>query len=361
MKTDRPERAEARPRHPLVELTRARLIEFIREPSAIFWVFVFPVLLTIGLGIAFRDEAGEVHRLALVGEGAASVASTLSTDPRFAATEASAQAAHDALRAGRIDLALSASPPGAGSPGWSLHYRYDPSNPRGRAARRAVDDTLQRALGRTDVASTDDVAIAEPGSRYIDFLVPGLLGVNLMGTGLWGIGYAIVQSRRKRLMRRFAVTPMRRSHFLLSYIIARFVFMVFEVVALLVFAGWAFDVTTHGSLGALAAVVVVGTASFAGLSVLVASRTSNAETASGLMNLVMLPMWVASGVFFSYERFPEALHPVVQALPLTALIDALRAVMNQGQGLGAVVAQLGVMALWGGLSFAVALKIFRWQ
>lgn len=353
------------PRHPLVELTRARLIEFRREPSALFWVFVFPVLLTIGLGIAFRDEAGEVYRVALVGAEAVGIGARLEGDATVDAREYEAAPARDALRGGRVDLGLRFQPPpeAAGNENArpTLMYRYDPTNPRSRAARLAVDDRLQRALGRTDVAQISEERVSEPGSRYIDFLVPGLLGVNLMGTGLWGIGYAIVQSRRKRLMRRFAVTPMHRSHFLLSYIIARFVFMVFEVAALLAFAYLAFDVTVQGSLWALSVITVLGTASFSGIAVLAASRTSNVETASGLMNLVMMPMWVLSGVFFSYERFPEALHPLVQALPLTALIDSLRLIMNQGQGLAGLGAEMAVMGLWGVLSFALALRLFRWQ
>ncbi len=367
MKIKRPPPALAgayRPRHPLVELTRARLIEFVREPSALFWVFVFPVLLTIGLGIAFRDDAGEVHRVALVGAGAVAIAPRLEGDG-VVAHEYEASAAKDALRGGRADLELRVdSPPaaaGLGDARPTLVYRYDPTNPRSRAARQAVDDRLQRALGRVDVAEISEETVSEPGSRYIDFLVPGLLGVNLMGTGLWSIGYAIVQSRRKRLMRRFAVTPMHRSHFLLSYIIARFAFMVFEVAALLTFAHLAFGVTVHGSAAALSVITLLGTASFAGIAVLAASRTSNVETASGLMNLVMMPMWVVSGVFFSYERFPEALHPLVRALPLTALNDSLRVIMNQGQGLAGLGSEMLVMTLWGGLSFALALRLFRWQ
>jgi ABC-2 type transport system permease protein len=353
------------PGHPLLELTRARLIEFFREPSALFWVFVFPVLLTIGLGIAFRDDAGEVHRVALVGAPAVAIAPHFADGGVVDAREYEASAARDALRGGRVDLELRIdSPPaveGQGEPRPTLRYRYDPTNPRSRAARQAVDDRLQRALGRADVAEISEERVSEPGSRYIDFLVPGLLGVNLMSTGLWGIGYAIVQSRRKRLMRRFAVTPMHRSHFLLSYIIARFVFMVFEVTALLAFAHLAFGVTVHGSLAALSVITLLGTASFAGIAVLAASRTSNVETASGLMNLVMMPMWVVSGVFFSYERFPEALHPLVQALPLTALNDSLRLIMNQGQGLAGLGSEIAVMSLWGVLSFALALRLFRWQ
>jgi ABC-2 type transport system permease protein len=363
VKTDRtPERAW-RPRHALVELTRARLIEFVREPSALFWVFIFPVLLTIGLGIAFREDSGDVFRVALIGQEGAALAGALGDGGSFVAREYTPDAAREALRGGRVDLALELEPRDASAARDTpkLTYRFDPTNPRSRAARQAVDDRLQRALGRQDVAEIAEERVSEPGARYIDFLVPGLLGVNLMSTGLWGIGYAIVQSRRKRLMRRFAVTPMSRAHFLLSYIVARFVFMVFEVAALLVFAWLAFDVTVHGSLWALSVIVVVGTASFAGLAVLAASRTNNVETASGLMNLVMMPMWVVSGVFFSYERFPESLHPLVQALPLTALNDALRAIMNQGQGLAGLGSELVVMTAWGVVSFALALRLFRWQ
>jgi ABC-type multidrug transport system permease subunit len=220
---------------------------------------------------------------------------------------------------------------------------------------------LQRERGRKDlIAVRDDRAVA-PGSRYIDFLIPGLLGMNLLGSGIWGVGFSVVQARQKKLLKRFMATPMRRSHYLLSFILSRLVFLILEVVAL-VGSGWLlFGVAVRGSFTTLAGISILGAFAFAGLGLLVASRAKTIEGVSGLMNLVMLPMWILSGTFFSYARFPDAMIPFVKALPLTALNDALRAVMIDGAGLATLGAPLAIVAAWGAVTFVVALKIFRWR
>jgi len=203
--------------------------------------------------------------------------------------------------------------------------------------------------------------VTEPGSRYIDFLIPGLLGMNLMGSGLWGVGFAVVQARSKKLLKRLMATPMRRSDYLLSFILSRLVFLVVEIAALVGFGWVMFRVGIRGSVTALALVTVLGALSFAGLGMLVASRARTVEAVSGLMNLVMLPMWILSGTFFSYARFPDAMQPFVRALPLTALNDSLRAVMIDGVSLAALGVPLAIVAAWGLASFSVALRIFRWR
>lgn len=341
----------------LAALTRARILVFLREPGAIFWVFVFPVLLAIGLGSAFREQAPEPARVG-VERGHAHADALLALldgagDLDVAALDAPALDA--GLAKGTLDVVVYFTPPD------QLAYRFDPTRAEARLARLAVDAALQRALGRDDVATISERTEVPPGSRYIDFLLPGLIALNLMGSALWGVGYAVVQERKGKLLRRFAVTPLRRSDFLLSFILSRLVFLVAEVTALVGFGALAFDVTVEGGVLDLAAICLLGGLSFTGVAVLTASRTDSVEVASGLMNFVMLPMWILSGTFFSYERFPEALHPVLQALPLTALNDALRAVMNEGRGLGALLPELAVLAAWGLVCFAVALKIFRWR
>jgi len=246
-------------------------------------------------------------------------------------------------------------------PGDPLVYRYDSTRTESRLARLEVDEALQRARGRGDPLLARDERVTEPGSRYIDFLIPGLLGMNLMGSGLWGVGFSVVQARTKRLLKRFMATPMRKSHYLLSFVLSRLTFLFVEVAALVGFGWWIFDVGVRGSVAALAAITILGSLSFAGLGMLVASRARTIEAVSGLMNLVMLPMWILSGTFFSYARFPDAMQPLVRALPLTALNDALRAVMIDGAPLVHLGAPLGVVTAWGALSFAVALRIFRWR
>jgi ABC-2 type transport system permease protein len=342
------------PSHPLWELTRARILEFIREPEAIFWVFIFPVLLALGLGIAFRNRPAESLRIAVQdAPGAAELAAALDTFPGLRALLLPPDQAHNELRTGKLTLVV--------VPGDSVTYVFDPTRGEGQLARRVVDDAIQRAAGRVDPRSAAERHLTEPGSRYIDYLIPGLLGLNLMGSGMWGIGFNIVQARRKKLLKRLLATPMRKSHYLLSFGLSRFTFMILEVAALVGFGWLVFDVRVHGSILDLLIVSVVGSMTFAGLGLLTASRAQTIEGVSGIMNFVMLPMWIFSGVFFSYTRFPDTLHPFIQALPLTPVLDALRSVMIDGAPLSANLGRLGLAAAWGLLCFGAALKIFRWS
>lgn len=350
---------------PLAELTKARFLEFVRDPSALFWVFVFPVLLAVVLGIAFRNRGPEKIQVAVLGpEAQALLARVGPGKPAgdvqpLTITPMDPEQALVALRSGRIDLVVKVDPPQGDSP--SVTYRYDPTRPGARTARLTVDDFVQQAYGRTDAVQVVEEKVEEKGGRYIDFLVPGLIGLNVMGSCMWGMGYAIVDSRRRKLLKRFAVTPMNRSHFLLSFALSRLVFLVLEVGVLVTFGHLVFDVRVHGPVSALALAALMGTAAFSGLSLLIASRTSSTEVASGWMNFIQLPMWLLSGSFFAYSRFPEFLHPWIRLLPLTALNDAARAVMNEGSGFESIGGELAVLAVWAVLSFIAALKIFRWQ
>jgi ABC-2 type transport system permease protein len=354
---------------PLVELTLVRFREFLREPEAVFWTFVFPVLLAFALGIAFRNQPPAQTRVAVVdtGPAAADVAHALEVGGAIDAEVISVEEAATALRKGRVDLVLQTSlaalgPDRAdGLAGASFDYRYDPTRPEGKTARLVVGDALERAAGRTDITLAREETVSEPGSRYIDWLIPGLIGMNLMGSGLWGLGFSVVVARTRKILKRLAATPMRRSHFLLSYMFSRLFFLVLEVGAVLGFAWLVFGVEIHGSLVSLLAVTLLGSLSFAGIGLLIAARPTTIEGVSGLMNLFMLPMWLLSGTFFSSERFPAMLQPFIKALPLTALNDALRGVINDGSSIAALWLPLAVLVAWGLVGFVVALRIFRWQ
>ena len=337
---------------PLAQLTLVRFREFWREPEAIFWVFVFPILLAAGLGLAFRNRPPDVIGIAAV---TPELARPLRQEKLLDVEQLSAAAGEAALRTGKV--ALLAAP----APGGAVVYRYDNTNPEGRTARMLADRAIQRAAGRADPVPSSDRLMREPGSRYIDFLIPGLLGMNLMGSAMWGLGFAIVDARRKKLMKRLIATPMPRHDYLLSFVLARLLLLVVEVGVLLGFGAWVFQVPVRGSMLELAALCVLGSLAFSALGLLVASRAQTIEAVSGLMNTVMMPMWIVSGVFFSAQRFPGALQPAIRALPLTALIDALRANMLQGAGLAQVAPQLGVLGVWLVVSFSLALKLFRWR
>ena len=340
--------------HPLAELTRVRVLEFVREPEAVFWVFVFPVLLALALGIAFRESSSTTYKVGVLGAG---IADRLAGVAGLSVAVMPREAAFDALGRGRLDVVI--EPAGTGPQ--EMLFHFDPARADSRAARLAVDDALQRSLGRADVIRSRDQPIAEIGSRYIDFLIPGLIGLNLMGSGLWGIGFSIVNARTRKLLKRFAATPMRRPHYLLSYALSRLVFLMLEVAAIVGFGWLVFDVAVRGSLLALLAIALAGALTFAAIGLLVAARTRTIESVSGWMNLVMLPMWLLSGSFFSYERFPEAFWPAIRLLPLTAVNDALRVVFRGEPLLAGTLPELVALAAWGLISFAIALRLFRWQ
>ncbi|MGH9464892.1 MAG: ABC transporter permease [Thermoanaerobaculia bacterium] len=354
-------KAETRARAPLVELTRMRLLAFAREPGVIFWVFVFPVLLAVALGTAFRTKPPEDGRVAVVeGDAAAATAhARLDGSAGLVASLLPVAAAAEALRTGKVDLVVAVERGEAGGPRY--RYRFDPTRPQSRAVRLAVDDALQRALGRRDPAPVAEALVTERGARYVDFLLPGLIGLNLMGSSMWGIGFSLVMSRSRRMLKRLAASPMRRAHYLLAAMLSRLAFLLLELAALVGFGALVLGVEVRGSLLDLTLVALLGGAAFAGIALLVAARPTSIEVASGWMNFVMLPMWVLSGSFFSYARFPEWLQPAIRALPLTALNDALRSVMNEGASLLATAPELGVLAVWGLACFALALKLFRWQ
>ncbi len=338
--------------HPLAQLTLVRFREFVREPEAIFWVFVFPILLAAGLGIAFRNRPADVLKIAAV---TPELTQSLRQEKLLDVQELRAPAAATALRNGKVTLLAE---PG---PGATVVYRYDDTNPDARTARMLADRAIQRAAGRIDPVVSSDQLLREPGSRYIDFLVPGLLGMNLMGSAIWGLGFAIVDARRKKLIKRLVATPMPRHYYLLSFVLSRLVLLVVEVAAVLGFGWLVFGVPVRGTIADLSLLCLLASLSFSSLGLLIASRVQTIEAASGIMNCIMMPMWIVSGVFFSAQRFPDAVQPVIKALPLTAIIDALRANMLQGAGLAQVGPQLGVLAVWLVVCFAVALKLFRWR
>jgi len=343
-----------RPR-PLAALTRARILEFVREPEALFWVFAFPILMAVVLGFAFRDRPPDPVPVGVVaGASSGRVSDALKKAGTVRVLPyASVPEGLEGLRTGKIAMLVEEV---AG-----LVYHFDPTRPDARMARLEVDDAIQRARGRVDPSPAREERVHEKGSRYIDFLLPGILGLNLMGTGIWGIGFSIVNARLKKTLKLMVATPMRKSDYLLSQMLSRFIFLVVEVLVILSFGIAAFGVPIRGSWAALGLTILVGAIGFAGLGLLVVARARTLEAASGLMNLVMVPMWLLSGVFFSSERFPKSVQPLIRALPLTAVNDALRAVMLEGRGIRAIAGPLLLVAAWAVASFAVALKIFRWQ
>ena len=345
----------------LWQLTLARFREFIREPAALFWVYGFPLILAFTLGLAFREHPVPSSQVDV---------QRRSREPRYRGEtprSARERSKSEGGRQRRFDV-----PPALADLEDRSHHRaatgHDgrPRVPvrrdsvRERAARNAADRVLVRASNpNTPVAP--ETAVAEPGGRYIDFLIPGLLGINLLGGGLFGVGFVTADMRVRKLLKRFQATPMRRSDFLLSLILSRLVFTLIDIGLLLAVAYWAFDIRVRGDFLAFLVLIVAGGACFAGVGLLVGSRARTIETAAGLMNAVMLPMYVLSGVFFSASRFPDWMQPFIQLLPLTVVNDGLRAIMNDGAGFESLGYPLLVVCLWSVVCFALALRIFRWR
>ncbi|HSR69563.1 MAG TPA: ABC transporter permease [Acidobacteriota bacterium] len=339
------------------QLLVSRALLYLREPEVIFWTYGFPLILVVALGLAFNSDSGPpVQTFALVeGPVADSAIDALKDNQELQVEVLPREEAMTRLRRNQILVVMEIDPQTL-----QVTYHYDPSNPESRPLRMAVDDALQRASGREDAFPSRDEHVTAPGSRYVDFLVPGLIGMNIMMGGMWGIGFVIVDMRVRNQMKRLLATPVRRTTFLIATLSSRVMFFLPEAAFLLAAAWLIFDIPINGSVLAIFLMALVGVLSFAGLGLLTACRAKRLETISGLINLIMMPMWIASGIFFSASRFPDFMQPFIQALPLTQLINALRAIMLEGAPLLSQTLPLAVLAAWGGISYLVALKIFRW-
>jgi len=347
-----PEKTRIRP--PIIELALARTKEFLREKEAMFWVFGFPLILALALGFAFREKPPDRIQVSVVaGPNAQQRLAALQKSKTLLPRIMNEQEARDALRRGKVSLLIEGTD--------TVVYRFDATRPDALGARNETDDVLQAAAGRRNVLAPREERVHEQGARYIDFLIPGLLGMNLMGTGMWSMGFTIANARMKKLLKRLVATPMRKTDYLLAMFLSRLIWLLLEVSVLVAFGWIVFGVRVNGSLAVLAILCIVGGYAFSGIGLLTASRAKTIEAVSGLMNLIMMPMWLCSGVFFSYERFPDSVKPFIRVLPLTLLNDALRAVVNDAAGLPQISLQLGLLSVWGIVTFIIGLKIFRWQ
>jgi ABC-2 type transport system permease protein len=341
-------------RGPLAALTIARLREFWREPEAVFWTFGYPVVMSLALAFAFPSADTQPVRVGVAaGDASAAIRATLGQTPGVTVREVPPAEAQRMLREGEVHLLVEPTDPPT--------YRFDAARAESRPARLVVDNALKRAAGRADPFTAREAPVVVPGSRYIDWLIPGIIGTGLMANGMWGVGFSIVQVRMRKVLKRMSASPMRRHHFLEAQLLARLAILVPEVTVPILFGVLAFGMPVNGAVPAIAVVILLGALAFSAIGLLFATRARTSEGISGLMNIGMLPMWVFSGVFFSSSNFPDVMQPFVQALPLTALNDALRAVILEGSSLQAIGDELAILTAWLVIPFGVALKIFRWQ
>jgi ABC-type multidrug transport system permease subunit len=356
---------------PILVLVQTRLVEFTRKPAAVFWTYVFPLVMMFILGSAFRSQTEPRVEIGVVvtGDPPAWVEG-IPADSGLLPRVVSEAEGLNLLRAGRIALLVRPASPaaGGGGPGGDAdsvvsgyQLLYDPTRSGGQVAELLLREQFRRANGPVDPLPLTVTPYSEPGARYIDFLVPGLIGMTLLGGGLWGVGYAIVDMRIRKLLKRYLATPMRRSDFLLAIVFSRLLFMFPQVAIILLASYLAFSVQIHGPWFDVFLLVLLGGLQFAGVGLLIACRAKTMETMSGLINLAMLPMWTLSGIFFSYQNFPEILHWPIRLLPLTPLLDALRGVMLEGQSCWMFPIEMSLILAWTGGTFAIALWLFRWN
>ncbi len=346
--------------HPLLELTKGRWREFRREPSAFFFVIFMPILWMAILGFAFSNPARETYDVGWMKSATGFHGTTLEAlkkNPRVRVMEGEDEELTAAMTRGQIQLIVAYS---AAVPQGVTEYIYDPANRESLHARDFIDDYLQRAAGRNDPLPTSDEKIDIPGTRYIDFLVPGLIALSIMTSSLFGTGMLIVSNRRENLLKRYLATPMRPMHYIVSHIFGRCFILAVEVTTILLAAYAMFRFVPAGGLGILVAFALLGAAAFTALALLCASRTANPATMNGLTNLVSIPMMLVAGVWFSRGNFPEWIAGPARYLPLTALVDGLRRIALEGATFAQLGQETAVLAAYLLLGAIAATKSFKW-
>lgn len=368
----------------LYHLVLANIRELIREPGVLFWGIVFPILMSLGLGVAFTKKKETRTTVAVIGE------QTLAVRPGDSASLLRTfllgrHAAGGRDRDGRLTRTLTVPDEKLGNTTWvfrslpweeatallkrgslsivledngkEIRYHFDPLNPDAQLTYLK----LTNLIGAAGTEHPSVVPLTVTGSRYIDFLVPGLIAMGVMMSCMWGVSYAIIERRSKKLLRRMVATPMRRSNFLIALMTVRVLMNFVEAGLLMLFAWLVFGITIQGSVAALLAIFVAGNFAFTGIAVLMASRTAKTEIGNGLINAVSMPMMVLSGIFFSYHNFPEWSIPVIRAFPLTMLADGMRGIMIEGAGVAQVALPVLVLGTIGFVFFTAGMKLFRWH
>jgi ABC-type multidrug transport system permease subunit len=360
---------------PLFNLILVHFKEFRRDPEVLVWGMLFPIALAWLLGIAFTHQGGLPRPVGLVAESSQSAelledwhfkpfvagqALPLSSKekplaslhPRFKfVVYANSQAAMQAVKRGEIALYLESSPKQE-----TPLYHFDPQN--------ADAQLTYLLLERINHGTTAFIEPVQPltsvGSRYIDFLIPGLIAMGIMNSSIWGTGWSLIERRMQKLLKRMIATPMPPSAFFFSYFFTRLLLTLIEVLILFAFSALSFHVQMQGSVAAFLLVFLSASFAFFGLTILSASRTASSEVGNGLLNAVSFPMVILSGIFFSYHSLPAWTIPVVRVLPLTLAADTLRMVFIEGAGLRQVLVPCLQMSLFGIVFLTIGRKLFKW-
>jgi ABC-2 type transport system permease protein len=371
----------------LWQLISALFREIIREPGVLFWGIIFPILMSLGLGLAFTKKSDVIRKVAIIniteksspGSENSAVAAFIqkncqknTSDKKddwqwkyvikdeklgnsiFLFYDMKWDAAIRFLKRGTINVLMLGKAD-------SVEYHFDPMNPDAQLTYLKLNSIIGKGVIQTIESASEIKPLTVTGTRYIDFLVPGLIAMGVMMSSMWGISYGIIEKRSKKLLRRLVATPMKKSHFLIALITVRIIMNFIESLVLFLFALFAFKMSIQGNISALILMFLAGNIAFAGIAVFVSSHTSNTEVGNGLINFVVFPMMVLSGIFFSYQNFPDWSLPVIRNLPLTMLTDGIRSIFNEGAGYHEVTVPILILLAIGTLSFSAGLKIFKWH
>ena len=360
----------------LLQLTSIHFKEFFRQPGIIFWAVFFPVLMAWGLGIAFTQKEAPTQKVAFISnddgfESSSSkwnqlISSGVALDAniyeittgspelgymKFQLHKTSDEEAIQMIKKGVAELIINVE-------NEDLQFHFDPLNPEAQLSYLQIQSAMNDS--QKNAASESIVALDQKGTRYIDFLVPGLLCMSVMMSCMWGISYGMIDKRSKKLLRRMVATPMSKTYFLTAQFIARLALSTLEAGILLLFSYFYFDISISGSVPAFLLVFLTGNIAFTGIAIFASSRTSDTRVGNGLVNLVVMPMMILSGIFFSYQNFPEWAIVVIEKLPLTLMADNIRSVFIESSGLSDVLIPSLGLTLMGAILFTIGLRIYKW-
>ncbi|MGB8489552.1 MAG: ABC transporter permease [Bacteroidales bacterium] len=371
----------------LTELIKAMFREIIREPGVLFWGILFPILMSLGLGVAFTRKADIVRKVGVILSTEYNIGRDTSTSLQtFLETRCEKNTSDNgktyqwklqilnrklgnsvfyfykmdwdqamtALKRGTINVLVTDR---NGVP----EYHFDPQNSDAQLTYIRLSTIIGSGTQVPSETDADVKPLTLKGTRYIDFLVPGLITMGVMMSSMWGISYGLIEKRSKKLLRRMVATPMKKSHFLFALITVRIFMNFIESSVLLIFSMIVFRISILGNIPALLTIFLAGNFAFAGIAVLMSSHTSNTEVGNGLINAIVFPMMVLSGIFFSYHNFPAWSIKFIQALPLTMMTDGIRSIFNEGAGFGEVALPIMILSAMGAAFFAAGLKIFKWH
>ena len=332
----------------VLALLHARNLEFVRDRSALIWNLAAPVLLVIAFAVIFAPGERDRFKVGVLSSAGSEPGVETLRDLRYVDFVPIADRDEGIRKVARHQLGML-----IGTLGGRAYYWIN--------SRSSDGYFLERLLLAGDAGDPVRGVVDGYETRPVDWLVPGIIGMNMMFSALFGVGYVVVRYRKNGYLRRLAATPLGALEFIIAQVASRLLLIAAVTVAVFVGADLLVDFRMEGSYATLALVAVLGGASLVALGLLVAARIASEELANGLLNLVSWPMMLLSGVWFSLEGSPAFVKTIAQAFPLTHLLDAARAVMLDGAGLVEVMPQLAVLLAMTALFTAAGAALFRWQ